>query len=471
VKNKIIAALIVASVLFITACGRTGTISHNYTKTQEREPQPVYSVSYDIIGGSDVMPLGVWWGPFRTNNNTVNGNSLPEYVSEKYFELLKDSGINIISVTPDNYSGGEKAVSSIEKALNLSKDYNIGYFMHDSNTYSIPTSQAMLERVSSYINHEAVVGIHMKDEPRANEFDGISFLYKNYDALGLESKHLFTNLLPSIASNLSGTGDPMSFEEYIDAFLTKVNARFLSYDRYPFTYYGQGSDTQFSLFQELSALRRVSEKHQVPFWCFIQAGSQWNDSRDEDYVSAENPFPSEGELIWNVNVNIAYGVKGVHYFTFIQPEHFSWAPGQSRDPYRNGMIGLTGNRNMWYYYIQKANKQIAAADYVLMNSANMGVIPVGDKAGRLVVGTERLESFRELTDVQAQNAVVGCFDFFGKTALYAVNNSTEYKQEITLNFDGNYGYDVVQRGVSAFVTGNSITLTAEAGEGILISLR
>ena len=82
-----------------------------------------------------------------------------------------------------------------------------------------------------------------------------------------------------------------------------------------------------------------------------------------------------------------------------------------------------------------------------------------------------MDHFRELTGVDAGDALVGCFDYKGGTALYVVNNSVTTKQEITLNFSDRYGYDVTQRARTVSVAGDSLTLTMEAGEGVLVVLR
>ena len=132
------------------------------------------------------------------------------------------------------------------------------------------------------------------------------------------------------------------------------------------------------------------------------------------------------------------------------------------------MIGEAGNINRWYYYAQKANKQIAAVDRVLMNAASMGILTVGDEADRNITGSEKLSSFRELESISANDLIVGCFDYGGKTAFYIVSNDIENKQNITLRFNGRYSYEVIQRAVSATVSGNSLSLTIERGEGILV---
>lgn len=204
----------------------------------------------------------------------------------------------------------------------------------------------------------------------------------------------------------------------------------------------------------------------------MQAGGGWYDSQ-EWRPNGEAEYPTEAETLWNINMGLAYGVKGVQYYTFCQVYDSGFAADDGYNTQLNGLIGAAGNKNQWYYYVQKANRQIAAVDHVLMNASNQGVIAVGRNANANILGDEKLtgQTWRELTGVEAEtDAVVGCFDYRGKTALYVVNHSAEAKQKITLNFDAAYGFEVIQRAKSVKTGGDSLTLTVEAGEGVLVVL-
>ena len=51
------------------------------------------------------------------------------------------------------------------------------------------------------------------------------------------------------------------------------------------------------------------------------------------------------------------------------------------------------------------------------------------------------------------------------------NTLTNHKGKISLNFDKNYEYEVIQRGVTNGVIAESFTLTLEAGEGALVVVK
>ena len=105
-----------------------------------------------------------------------------------------------------------------------------------------------------------------------------------------------------------------------------------------------------------------------------------------------------------------------------------------------------------------------------MQSKNMGVMVHGETPSP-VRGEYVLKEFRQLKSVSGDACLIGCFDYQGGTALYVARNSTQEKGEVTLHFDGNYGYDIVTRGKTSFQAGKTLDLTLEAGEAILVTLR
>ena len=135
------------------------------------------------------------------------------------------------------------------------------------------------------------------------------------------------------------------------------------------------------------------------------------------------------------------------------------------------MIGAWGNKNRWYYYAQDINKHIAAIDEVLMNSVSKGIIVSGQKAQEYCADTRDAvldgTSWRELADVKG-NAIIGCFNYQGKTALYVVNNDYEWAQDIILNFQDTYKVRVLQAADTKYLETNQLTLNMEAGDGVLM---
>ena len=106
-----------------------------------------------------------------------------------------------------------------------------------------------------------------------------------------------------------------------------------------------------------------------------------------------------------------------------------------------------------------------------MNSVNKGVIASGEKAisDTAYAETSMLEgtAWRELASVDG-DALIGCFNYQGKTALYVTNYSYEYAQKVNLKFNGKYNFAVIQNAEANHYTGKGITLDMYAGDGVLI---
>ncbi len=251
----------------------------------------------------------------------------------------------------------------------------------------------------------------------------------------------------------------------------------LSVTQYPYTS-SQTNESQLTsmLFNELATYRRYAKQYGVASWRMLQAGGQWNDNAE--WIESVSPYPNEAELLFDVNTSLAFGAKAIQYFPLIQPLYFAYQKGGTYDfNNRNGLIGADGNLTRWYYYAKRANTQIKAIDHVLMKSANDGILVHGDTATKYMVTDASLgdalingDSWRELSSIAGDDCFVGCFDYQGGTALYCVNYSRKDKANVELNFDNNYRYEVIQRGVSADVVGNYVPLTLDAGEAALIVL-
>ena len=181
-------------------------------------------------------------------------------------------------------------------------------------------------------------------------------------------------------------------------------------------------------------------------------------------------YPSEGRFTWDVSVTLACGAKGIGYFPLVQPWKFSYAESKEFDFQRQGLIGAYGNKTQWFYYAQNVNAHIREIDSVLMSSVNKGVIVSGKQAEtdtkyweQKIEGT----AWRELAGVEG-NALIGCFNYKGKTALYVANYEYDYAQKLTLNMQDTYKMRVIQGTETKNIEANTLELDMKAGEGALI---
>jgi hypothetical protein len=240
------------------------------------------------------------------------------------------------------------------------------------------------------------------------------------------------------------------------------------WDMYPFDKTREGKMEVY--FYNMDVIRKAADERNLPFWAFVQAGSQWNDGWNEFEVTTPY-FPNEEQFNWNVNTSLAFGAQGIQYFPLVQPYQFTMT--KEGDYECNGIIGAIGNQTQWYYYAQTINRHIRAIDEVLMNSTHKGVVASGKQANKdLEYTTCVIESgkFNQLQSVSG-DALVGCFNYQGETALYVVNHSFEHAQKIKLTFEGVQNLQVIQKGQEADASTSELILDMAAGEGILIVIQ
>ena len=96
--KKITSAVLSGCLFFsLAACGgNENEPAPDYVVTEKGEPVEFASLSFDFLGGQDVMPIGGFWGPYDSPDLVVDGKKLPELLDEKYFELVHEAGVNMI---------------------------------------------------------------------------------------------------------------------------------------------------------------------------------------------------------------------------------------------------------------------------------------------------------------------------------------------------------------------------------------
>lgn len=453
---------VIMSASLLTACANKET-----PVIEPMEIEEAVNFSYDFIGGTDVMPIVGFNGPQKYTYST-KGQSIPESITDEFMQMVQECGINVISSNGADYATSPELTM---KLLDFGEKYGIGIYAVDSlisNSYGEDalSLEELDERINNYVNHPACVGVYVKDEPSSDVYNKhdphrmalYSPIFQNFKELDVAT---YGNLF-----RLNDLGMDL-YEQYVQEFIDTCPTKFLSYDIYPFMENNSLENANL-WFQNMSVIRSNAEEANIPFWTFVQAGSQWND--DKEHFDTNGYYPEEGSFYWLANTALAYGSKGIQYFPVLQPPHFAYTSTDELDFERNGLIGAWGNKNRWWYYAKQMNQQIAAVDEVLMNSVNKGVLLSGtsmdghfDKVEYVLEGT----SWRELKDITGES-MVGCFNYLGKSAFYVVNYDTEYAQKITLDFYDNYNMRVIQKAETSYVDTNSLTLTMNAGEGVLI---
>lgn len=431
-------------------------------------------ISYE----TNVMPIAGYYAPNRTVDNVRESAENYDYVTEDIFQKIKALGINLIIAQNYEIRDNPKKLAMLEDSLTLADKYQISMYINDARMQGKDEAE-MLKLYSEYSAHPSLKGISVVDEPSTVGFPAYiteeGATIKRYakmarlfndscDSIG------YVNLLP--LWDVGDLSDAAVYRRYIDEYVQQYHARQLSFDYYVFD--KKGYTSRKGYFRNLSIIREKSLQYHIPFWSFIQAGSNWNDRVNGTFLDLDtfdkDNIPNQAELLWNVNTSLAYGAKGIEYFPLIQPFWFAYAPDGGYDYDRNGLIGAKGEVTKWYGYVHNANRQIEAVDEILLHAVSTDILAVGG-AAQSETGIDKT-SCENIISITASNEKQGCmmgvFDHRGSNAYYLVNYDVAAEQRITVHFAGEQKYQVISAEHTEQKQGDIYSTVLEAGAAELI---
>lgn len=267
---------------------------------------------------------------------------------------------------------GMRSPALIRRALDVAARHGLTLMVSDPRfdlydpapgDWPAPVSAA----VADYAGHPGFAGYFLVDEPGADRFPDIAAVVA-YLRL-VDPAHLaYVNLLPDYVSPLAyGTG---SYREYVERYMEEVRPALLSVDYYPF----RASGDRDGFFTTLSLMREQALAAGVPWMLIIQAMPHGS-YRD----------PSEAEMAWQIFHALAFGARGISYFTYWTPVH---VVGADDWQFRRGLVeyGVATEKLPAAARLNAAARAIADA---LTDYTSLGVF---DSAGAWRVPPELDES-------------------------------------------------------------------------------
>lgn len=192
--------------------------------------------------------------------------------------------------------------------------------------------RAIAEAVAAVKDHPAVIGFYLRDEPQASQMPGLGRVASLLRELA-PAKTTYVNLFPHRVSRERLGAD---YESYVRMLVDLVGQRFLSYDNY----FLVGGEMLDSFYTNLEIVRRAALEKRVPFWNCILANAHFN------YME-----PSDATFALQVYATLAYGGRGIQYFTYFTPQIGN---------YRLGAVDPFGNKTPTWDMVRRINKQIHA---------------------------------------------------------------------------------------------------------------
>lgn len=450
-----------------------------------------------------VMPIGSWVGPTVWSGfHAASGTYLSDFglesnfLQKKYYDMIDDLGINQITYVSNDYNSA--SYRTILKGLSMAEEYGLQVYVEDSgiannitNTDGKTAAQLLAERANAYGRYSSFVGLHVYDEPESD-----NFYYTQGSKLHMNDIANKTSLLNSYA-NLNGYVNlypdvhtynaGKKYPSYLEAYIEACNPKALVYDDYPFETGSETSETIEDSKCYFSNLKQISNKAKdagIPFVGFIGTGENYKQVPKE----ISSVYPTAEQLKWNVNTLLAYGAKGINWFTLIEQWDMALTIKEGTtseiggiEAGRCGLIGATGERTRNYETAKAINNWVSEIDHILMEATSETVLATGTSA-KNNTGVN-VSTYNGMT-VSAENtqygAIVGVFNYKGKTAYYVVNNYVKVgadgsntgaaSQTITLDFASTSKTCTVYNGATLgnTVTGTACELDIEAGGAALV---
>jgi hypothetical protein len=189
--------------------------------------------------------------------------------------------------------------------------------------------------------------LNLYDEPSRDLFGIVGYTRETLQGLA-PGESPYVNVWPSYASNSAlGTS---TYEEYLRLYLREVAPPFLCFDHYPLL---EGTEITSDYFYNWAVIRRYALQAGIPSWVFIQSA----DFGGEGANISKRRRPNEAEILWQINVSLAYGAKGIQYFTY-------WTPAATH--FGEALISRDGVLTPLYYYAKRANNYLRVVGKVLL---------------------------------------------------------------------------------------------------------
>lgn len=260
-------------------------------------------------------------------------------------------------------------------------------------------------------DHPACMGYFLHDEPHASRFSKIA------DQVHAIRKHrpgklAFVNLHPSAAF-----GDNQeAYNEYLEDYVTTTKADVLCADRYPRFFPGKEDDGRDGYCENLSAVREMALKYDIPFWWFFYS---------TPHLEGELQEPTAGQLRWQMYTAVTYGAKGLLYFTY-------WRAPFSGERFKkdSALVDSRYTKNRLYEKAKRTNFRISNLGPTLMKLRSTDVFRVQAEMSSDLPGVQLSKVEEDDPDL---NLLVGVFEHEdGRSAFMMTNYEHAYTMWVTL---------------------------------------
>ncbi|WJH32652.1 carbohydrate binding domain-containing protein [Paenibacillus sp. CC-CFT747] len=342
------------------------------------------------------------------------------YTNATQYDYIKDANINVLQTFYPN-TNQPSTIAEMTTVLDLARDRGMKVQVSDTRSEYLmgtrtgqpqpPASDTDIDAIAnSYKNHPATAGYYIQDEPHEYEFPRAAYVYQRF-LLNHPESMSNVNMFPD-SGVPGGSSEHLS---YMKKWVTTVGAsklEYLSMDTYPFK--DDGSIGSY-YYQDLANLRAAGLSYNLKTAAYLQANG--------DNLAGYRR-PNANELRWNVYNNLAFGVKGLYWFTWFQPEIYT--PNNFTPAIMDG----NGNKTDLYIPAQTLGGEVKQLGSTLMGLTSRDVY----FKGTIPSGTSPIPANYFWNPTTAYDQIVSHFaNEDGRSYVMVVNR--DYANSKTLSFN------------------------------------
>ena len=276
--------------------------------------------------------------------------------------------------------------------------------------------------VKRFMNHPALAGYYLMDEPSIGMFPMLSDWAKKIQSV--DKKHFcYINLYPNVVDSVRlGTAD---YRKYVHDCANDLPVQFLSFDYYPVL----KDRLAESWFENLEVVADEAKKVNKPFWAFALT---------TNYDDAKVTPQTLASIRLQVYADLAYGAQGIEYFTYWSATSINAASSEDQ---RGALITASGKRTVVYDRVKQVSEEIKNLSGVFGGSKLVWVRHTGK--GMIPSGTIRLTSLPDAVKVLETNGAPALVSLLEKGENYfLIIVNKDFQNSMNLVF---YGDDSVKK--------------------------
>ena len=357
-------------------------MSDNNAAQKPAETGPKRVVPSDFIifpwGGMPDEPANATWGKL--------GGELPDVNS--LMRDLYDCGFNtsgFIDVRNIKHVRNNRLMGILLSDINPTRE--------TTQDEADKTIKTLIESITDPEDRKAVYAVYLRDEPKASLFPQLNVWS---EAVKKQNVLPYINLFPDYATPAQLASK--DYEEHLDKYVEICKPPYISYDNYSLFEGGRLDEDRF--FGNMESVRNKSLQAGIPFWNVVLGNTHFS------YAE-----PSDATLAIQVYSTLAYGGKGIGYFTYYTPQIGN---------YRLAPIDRFGYRTKTWAMLRNINFQIHSLVPVYGKLKSVNVF----HTGTVPRNAQGVDSAKLVETLNGNSLLVGEFvDDLGKPYAMAVNKN------------------------------------------------